>query len=91
MHGCPWGGKVPRTCWPPTDNEPLGYEFGAPLFLNFLWIPHSIKGMHNGEFLLWQLIPTATSIINAFLLITSAVPAFLGVFAGDLLLRWRAL
>jgi len=38
------GGRVPRTCWPSTDDAPLRYEFGAPPFLNILWISHSIKG-----------------------------------------------
>ena len=33
MHGGHWGG-VRRTCWPPTDDEPLRYEFGA-LLLEF--------------------------------------------------------
>ena len=23
------GGRIPKTCWPPTDDEPLRYEFGA--------------------------------------------------------------
>ena len=49
MHGGHWGGeRIPRTCWPPTDDEPLR-EFGAPPFVNFLRISHSIKGRHHGE------------------------------------------
>ena len=91
MHGGHWGGRIPRTCWPPTDDEPFRYEFAAPLYLNFLWISHSIKGRHNGESLFWQRTPAATSIINAILPITSAEPALFGVYADDLLLRWRAL
>ena len=83
--------RIPRTCWPPTDDEPLRYEFGAPPFLNFLWISHSIKGRHHGESLFWQRIPTATSIINAILPIISAEPALFGVYADDLFSRWRAL
>ena len=76
MHGGHWGGgRIPRTCWPPTDDEPLRYEFGAPPFLNFMWISHSIKGRHNGENLFWLRIPTATSIINKILPIISAEPA----------------
>ena len=27
------GERIPRTCWPPTDDEPLRYEFGAPTAL----------------------------------------------------------
>ena len=92
MHGGHWGGgRIPRTCWPPTDDEPFRYEFGALPFLNFLWISHSIKGRHNGECLFWQRIPTATSIINAILPIISAEPALFGVYADDLFSRWRAL
>ena len=48
------------------------YEFGAPPFLNSLWISHSIKGRHHGESLFWQRIPAATRIINAILPIISA-------------------
>ena len=69
----------------------LRYEFGAPPFLNFLWVSHSIKGRHNGESLFWQRIPAATSIINAILPIISAEPALFGVYADDLFSRWRAL
>ena len=101
MHGGHWGGG----CWPPTDDEPLIYQFGAPPFLNLLWIPHSIKGRHNGESLfseppprgtgfsnlLWQRIPAAISIINTVLPIISAEPALFGVYADDLFSRWRAL
>ena len=72
---------IPRTCWRPTDDEPLRYEFGASPFLNFLFISHSIKGRHNGESLFWQRIPTATSIINTILPIISAEPALFGVYA----------
>ena len=85
------GERIPRTFWPPTDDEPLRYEFGAPPFLNFLWISHSIKGRHNGERLFWQRNLTATSIINAILPITSAEPALFGAYADDLFSRWRAL
>ena len=53
MHGGHWGGeRIPRTCWPPTDDESLRYEFGAPPFLNFLWIPYSIKGRQWRELIL---------------------------------------
>ena len=69
----------------------LRYEFGAPPFLNFLWVSHSIKGRHNGESLFWQRIPAATSIINAILPIISAELALFGVCADDLFSRWRAL
>ena len=31
--------RIPRNCWPPTDDEPFRYEFGAPPFLNFLSPP----------------------------------------------------
>ena len=78
MHGGHWGEEripIPRTCWPPTADEPLRCEFGAPPFLNFFWISHSIKGRHNGE----------------SLPITSAEPALFGVYADDLFSRWRAL
>jgi len=92
MHGGHRGGeRIPRTCWPPTDDEPLRYEFGAPPFLNFLWITHSIKGRHHGESLFWQRIPAATSIINEILPIISAEPALFGVYADDFFSRWRAL
>jgi len=98
MYGGHWGGgqRIPRTCWPPRvptddDDESLRYEFGAPPFLNFLWISHSIKGRHSGESLNRQRIPTATSIINTILPIISAEPALFGVYADNLSSRWRAL
>jgi len=47
------------------DDESLRCEFGAPLVLDYLWISLSNKGRHNGEFLFWQCIPAATSILNA--------------------------
>ena len=66
MHSGHWGGeRIHWTCWPSTDDEPLRYEFGAPPFLKFLWIYHSIRGRHNEESLFWQRIPTATSTLNA--------------------------
>jgi len=85
------GQGIPRTSWPPTDDKPLRYVFGAPLFLNFLWISHLIKGGHNGEILFWQHIPKATSIINVIWPITGAEPTSFKVYADDLLSRWRAL
>jgi len=81
------GGRIPRICWPPIDDEPLRYEFEASPSLNFLWISHITKGRHNGESLFWQRIPTATSIINAILPIISAEPALFGVYADDLFSR----
>jgi len=81
---------IPRTCWPPTDDEPFRYENTALLFLNFVLIFNSINGGYNRENLFWQRTKTATSIVNAILPITSAEAVFFGVYADDLFLRWRA-
>jgi len=39
----------------------------------------------------WFILAAATSIVSAILPITSAEPVLFGVYADDLLSRWRAL
>jgi len=57
-------------------------------YLNYPWDSRLIKGRHNGGLIY---LAAATSIFSTILPITSAQPALFGVYAVDLLSRWRAL
>ena len=57
-------------------------------YVNYPWDSRLIKGRHNGGLII---LAAATSIVSTILPTTNAEPALFGVYAADLLSRWRAL
>ena len=70
-------------------KESSRYEFAAPL--GTLIIRGTLVWSEAGTMEDWFILAAATSIVSTFLPITSAEPALFGVYAVDLLSRWRAL